>query len=148
MPAEGHDPDAALFAMQPAIDAANRELDAAIDTLAKAEGAYSDKEPDRPEQPTIVFFAEEQKALDAFIAAHDPRDAVAALDIPVLLLHAEGDEQVPVELSRELATVLSSPRSRLIALPGGHHRSIQHLLPLYPPTHSACPASSVLPCSP
>ncbi len=44
----------------------------------------------------------------------------------MLLLHAEGDEQVPVEHSRELATLLSSPRSRLIALPGGHHRSIQH----------------------
>ena len=44
----------------------------------------------------------------------------------MLLLHAEGDEQVPVEHSRELAAVLRSPRSRLIALPGGHHRSIQH----------------------
>ena len=44
----------------------------------------------------------------------------------MLLLHAEGDEQVPVEHSRELAAVLSSPRSRLITLPGGHHRSIQH----------------------
>jgi hypothetical protein len=29
-----------------------------------------------------------------------------------------------------------------------HHQSIQHLLPLYPPTHPTCPASSVLRCSP
>jgi len=46
-------------------------------------------------------------------------------DMPLLLLHAEGDEQVPVEHSRELAAVVTSPGSRLIAVPGGHHRSIQ-----------------------
>ena len=44
----------------------------------------------------------------------------------MLLLHAEGDEQVPVEHSRELAELTRSPRSRLIAVPGGHHRSVQH----------------------
>jgi len=71
-------------------------------------------------------FDADPRALDAFIASHDPREAVAALEVPMLLLHAEGDEQVPVELSRELATSLRSPASRLIVLPGGHHRSIQH----------------------
>jgi uncharacterized protein len=65
-------------------------------------------------------------ALDALFAEHDETGALDALDIPVLLLHAEGDEVVPVQLSRELATHLRHPRSRLIALPGGHHRSIQH----------------------
>ena len=44
----------------------------------------------------------------------------------MLLLHAEGDEQVPVEHSRELARYFTAPGSRLIAVPGGHHRSIQH----------------------
>ena len=68
MPAEGPDPDAALLAMQSAIDAADREFDAAMDALAKAEGAYSDKEPDRPKQPEIIFLPEEQQALDAFAA--------------------------------------------------------------------------------
>jgi len=71
-------------------------------------------------------FAADEPALDAFLAAHDERDAIAALSIPVLLLHAEGDEQVPVEHSRELAALARSPRSRLIAVPGGHHRSVQH----------------------
>jgi uncharacterized protein len=71
-------------------------------------------------------FAADAPAFDAFLAAHDVRTATRALDVPVLLLHAEGDEQVPVEHSRELAALLRSPRSRLIALPGGHHRSIQH----------------------
>jgi alpha-beta hydrolase superfamily lysophospholipase len=65
-------------------------------------------------------------ALDAFLAAHDLEAAVAGLDMPVLLLHAEGDEQVPVQHSRDLAAQLRAPGSRLIAVPGGHHRSIQH----------------------
>ena len=49
-----------------------------------------------------------------------------SLTVPLLLLHAEGDEQVPVGQSRELAGVMTVPESRLIAVPGGHHRSIQH----------------------
>ena len=73
-----------------------------------------------------LSFDADVPALDALLAAHDLPEAVAALEIPVLLLHAEGDEQVPVEYSRELAKHLRSPRSRLITLPGGHHRSIQH----------------------
>jgi uncharacterized protein len=71
-------------------------------------------------------FPADAPALHAFLAAHDEREAIAALEAPVLLLHAEGDEQVPVEHSRELARLTRSPRSRLIALPGGHHRSVQH----------------------
>lgn len=65
-------------------------------------------------------------AMDSFLASHDLHGEVEALEIPVLLLHAAGDEQVPVEHSRELAKGLRSPASRLIVLPGGHHRSIQH----------------------
>ncbi len=64
--------------------------------------------------------------LDALLGIHDLHDTVSALEQPVLLLHAAGDEQVPVEHSRELATRLRSPASRLIVVPGGHHRSIQH----------------------
>ncbi len=71
-------------------------------------------------------FAADAGALQDFLAAHDERAAIARLDAPVLLLHAEGDEQVPVEQSRELAALTRSPHSRLIAVPGGHHRSVQH----------------------
>jgi uncharacterized protein len=71
-------------------------------------------------------FDADAPALHAFLAAHDEREAIAALEAPVLLLHAEGDEQVPVEHSRELAQLTRSPKSRLIAVPGGHHRSVQH----------------------
>ncbi len=71
-------------------------------------------------------FDADAEALDALFAAHDLHDAVGELDVPLLLLHAQGDEQVPVEHSRELAARLRAPSSRLIVVPGGHHRSIQH----------------------
>jgi alpha-beta hydrolase superfamily lysophospholipase len=71
-------------------------------------------------------FEADVRGLDALLASQDLFSAVESLEHPVLLLHAEGDEQVPVEHSRELATRLRDPESRLIAVPGGHHRSIQH----------------------
>jgi alpha-beta hydrolase superfamily lysophospholipase len=71
-------------------------------------------------------FDAETEALAAFLDDHDLGAAVRSLTVPLLLLHAEGDEQVPVEHSRELAAEMQHPRSRLIAVPGGHHRSIQH----------------------
>jgi pimeloyl-ACP methyl ester carboxylesterase len=74
---------------------------------------------------TLRFEADAQ-ALAQILAEHDLGAAVSALEIPVLLLHAHGDEQVPVQHSRELEPHLSHPASRLIVVPGGHHRSIQH----------------------
>jgi uncharacterized protein len=71
-------------------------------------------------------FTADLPALDGFLAAHELDDTVTQLQIPVLLLHAEGDESVPVQHSQELAAHLAHPRSRLIAVPGGHHRSVQH----------------------
>ena len=71
-------------------------------------------------------FAVDAVSLDAFLADHEVGEAAAALEIPVLLLHAEGDEVVPIAHSRDLATRLRHSSSRLIAIPGGHHRSIQH----------------------
>jgi pimeloyl-ACP methyl ester carboxylesterase len=66
----------------------------------------------------------DRPALEALFAEHDEQQAAAALDAPLLLLHAAGDEQVPVERSRELARV--APRCRYVELPGGHHSSVQH----------------------
>jgi alpha-beta hydrolase superfamily lysophospholipase len=71
-------------------------------------------------------FAADRPALERFLTSHDLAAAVARLRIPLLLLHAEGDEQVPVQHSRELAELASHPESRLVAVPGGHHRSVQH----------------------
>jgi alpha-beta hydrolase superfamily lysophospholipase len=43
----------------------------------------------------------------------------------LLLLHARGDEQVPYTISEELHAAAHEPK-RLLVLPGGHHRSLQH----------------------
>jgi fermentation-respiration switch protein FrsA (DUF1100 family) len=65
-------------------------------------------------------------ALEAWLAGADLRGAVARLrDQPLILLHAEGDDQVPVALSEELCELAPEPR-RLIVAPGGDHRSVQH----------------------
>jgi len=71
-------------------------------------------------------FKADGQALERLLEGVDLSAAVSSLSAPLLLLHAEGDEQVPVEHSRELATYMRVPGSRLIAVPGGHHRSIQH----------------------
>ncbi len=64
--------------------------------------------------------------LGAWLAEHDLRDAVGLLDgKPLLLIHAEGDERIPSDFSRELYERAGEPR-KLILLPGGHHRSAQH----------------------
>jgi len=64
--------------------------------------------------------------LEALLAAHPLGEAVAALDVPVLIQHAEGDEEVPVAGSRELARRFRHRASRVDVTPGGDHRSVQH----------------------
>ena len=65
-------------------------------------------------------------AFDRLLSTIDLDATVQSLDVALLLLHAEGDEQVPVQHSRQLAARMQAPASRLIVVPGGHHRSIQH----------------------
>ena len=65
-------------------------------------------------------------AFDAWLGEHDLRDAIAeAAGKPVILLHAKGDERVPYTWSEQLYARAGEPR-KLVVLPGGHHRSIQH----------------------
>ena len=77
-------PDAALFAMGPAIEAADGEFNAALEALDAADDAYSDKEPDRPAEPEADFLPEELQALDllgtaaALRAIRGPSPALAA----------------------------------------------------------------------
>ncbi len=71
-------------------------------------------------------FEADASALDAVLADCDLHSAMQELKLPVLLMHASGDEQVPVEHSQQLAKHFASDKSRLIVVPGGHHRSIQH----------------------
>lgn len=70
--------------------------------------------------------AEARAGLDAWLAEHDLREAVALMSgKPLLLIHARGDERIPSEWSEELYRHAAEPR-KLIVLPGGHHRSVQH----------------------
>jgi uncharacterized protein len=65
-------------------------------------------------------------ALEAWLAGHDLRDAVERLaGRPLILLHAEGDEEIPSDWSEELYEHTGEPR-KLIVVPGGDHRSLQH----------------------
>lgn len=63
-------------------------------------------------------------AVQDLIAAHDTMTTATALGERLLLLHAEGDEVVDVAHSRALHE--AAPGSRLVVVPGGHHRSVQH----------------------
>ena len=69
-------------------------------------------------------FRADEPSLTRFLSEHDATAAAAGLGERVLLLHAEGDEQVPVTHSRELHA--AAPGSRLVVVPGGHHQSVQH----------------------
>jgi len=61
----------------------------------------------------------------------DLYEAAAELgpETALLLMHARGDEQVPYMVSERLHAVARDPK-RLLLLPGGHHRSVQHDLEL------------------
>jgi hypothetical protein len=59
-------PDAALFALQSAIDAADGELDVALEALEAADKAYHDKQPDKPSPPPLS--TEEEQAMVEFAA--------------------------------------------------------------------------------
>ncbi len=69
-------------------------------------------------------FRADRPGLEALLAGADAEGAAAALGERLLLLHAEGDEVVPVERSRALHRL--APGSRLVTVPGGHHRTVQH----------------------
>lgn len=66
-------------------------------------------------------------ATEAWLESLDLFDAVSRVgpDTGLLLLHAKGDEQIPYTASEDLYAAAHEPK-RLLVLPGGHHRSLQH----------------------
>jgi alpha-beta hydrolase superfamily lysophospholipase len=62
-----------------------------------------------------------------WMAGQDVYDAAARLgpDTALLLLHARGDERIPWTVSEDLHAAAHEPK-RLVIVPGGHHRSLQH----------------------
>jgi pimeloyl-ACP methyl ester carboxylesterase len=68
----------------------------------------------------------DRDAFRAWLSEHDVREAAAALGPkPLILLHARGDESIPYAFSEEIHERAAEPK-RLILVPGGHHRSVQH----------------------
>ena len=76
-------------------------------------------------------FRADRASLEPWLERADLHAATASLAprTALLLLHAEGDEQVPYTISQELFEAAGEPK-RLLVMPGGHHRSIQHDLEL------------------
>jgi alpha-beta hydrolase superfamily lysophospholipase len=71
------------------------------------------------------------EACGPWLESLDLSDAAASLgpETALLLMHARGDEQIPHAVSEHLYDVAREPK-RLLLLPGGHHRSVQHDLEL------------------
>jgi uncharacterized protein len=64
--------------------------------------------------------------LEAWLAAQDVREAVERISgRPLILMHAEGDTQVPSDHSAELYEHAGEPR-KLVIVPGGAHTTVQH----------------------
>jgi uncharacterized protein len=74
-----------------------------------------------------LHFRCDRAASEPWLESLDIYGAAAGLgpETALLLMHARGDEQVPYEISERLHEVAAEPK-RLLLVPGGHHRSIQH----------------------
>jgi alpha-beta hydrolase superfamily lysophospholipase len=72
-------------------------------------------------------FRADREALEPWLETLDLRRAAESLAprTALLLMHAQGDEQVPYTISQELHEAAGRPK-RLLLMPGGHHRSLQH----------------------
>jgi uncharacterized protein len=76
-------------------------------------------------------FACDTPATERWLESLDLFEAVGRIGphTGLLLLHAKGDEQIPYTDSEDLYAAAHEPK-RLLVLPGGHHRSLQHDLEL------------------
>ena len=113
----------------------------AIHAAARAEPAFSAVVAVCPAPEDILLrglrsgeirrFECDVAATEAWLESSDVYDAAARLgpQTALLLLHARGDEQIPYTVSEDLHERAREPK-RLLVLPGGHHRSLQHDLEL------------------
>jgi alpha-beta hydrolase superfamily lysophospholipase len=70
----------------------------------------------------------DRPALEEWLGTLSVYEAVRRLDsdTALLVMHAQGDERVPWTVSEELHARAAVERKRLLIVPGGHHRSVQH----------------------
>ena len=75
----------------------------------------------------LVDFRMDRTSLEPWLRTLDIRKAVASVagKTALMFIHAQGDEQVPYTVSEELFAAAGEPK-RLVIVPGGHHRSLQH----------------------
>ncbi len=73
-------------------------------------------------------FRFDRQALERWLSSLSVYEAVRRLpnDTGLLLMHAQGDARVPWTVSEELHARAAVERKRLLVVPGGHHRSVQH----------------------
>ena len=65
-------------------------------------------------------------ALEAWLLAQDLIEAVGSIGPrPLILMHAEGDTQIPSDHSEDLYQRAEEPR-KLVITPGGAHQTVQH----------------------
>jgi uncharacterized protein len=65
-------------------------------------------------------------SLEAWLMAQDVGEAVERIaPRPLILMHAEGDTQIPSDHSEELYERAGDPR-KLVIVPGGAHTTVQH----------------------
>ncbi len=126
----GHAPEVAIRGSSmggwQAIHAA--ALDPSIAAVVAVCPAYEERllrllrEPDEEYEMRI-----DREQAARWVAEQDVFDAVTKLGprTGLLLLHARGDERIPYTVSEELHAAAHEPK-RLVIVPGGHHRSLQH----------------------
>jgi uncharacterized protein len=74
-----------------------------------------------------VEFDCDVEACEPWLESLDLFEAAGRLgpETALLLMHARGDEQVPYAVSEQVYEAAREPK-RLLLVPGGHHRSVQH----------------------
>jgi alpha-beta hydrolase superfamily lysophospholipase len=109
----------------------------AIHSAAQADGAISAVVAICPAPDTGLLrflrsgqrpeFRCDTEACEAWLESLDVSEAAGRLgpDTALLLMHARGDEQVPYTVSEGIHEAANEPK-RLLIVPGGHHRSVQH----------------------
>ena len=76
---------------------------------------------------SLEGFRADRERLEPWLESISLERAAASLGprTALMLMHARGDEQVPYTVSEALHAAAAEPK-RLLILPGGHHRSLQH----------------------
>jgi dipeptidyl aminopeptidase/acylaminoacyl peptidase len=100
--------------------------DTMLRSLAEGEDHYSRGDTEDPDaHPPTSATRWDTRRLHSFFEAEDSLGLVREVACPVLLVHARGDETVPIQHSLSLAERLHT-ETTILLLEGGSHTSAQH----------------------